>query len=105
MYKVIVFIPENHKESVKNAMFAAGAGKIGDYDCCSFETKGVGQFRPKEGAKPFIGSKNQLEYVEEYRVEMVVQDGKISDVLKAMKVSHPYEEPAYDVFKHESIDF
>lgn len=105
MYKVIVFIPEEHKEKVKNAMFTAGAGKIGDYDCCSFEIKGMGQFRPKEGAKPFIGSKNQLEYVEEYRVEMVVQDAKISDVLKAMKESHPYEEPAYDVFKHESIDF
>lgn len=103
MYKVIVFIPKDHKENVKEAMFEAGAGKIGNYSHCSFETLGHGQFKPGAESDPFLGEKGKIEIVEEFRVEMVVSDEKISRVIKAMKESHPYEEVAYDVFKHASI--
>lgn len=105
MYKVIVFIPKENKEEVKEAMFAAGAGRIGNYDSCCFESEGMGQFRPNANANPHIGSLDQLEFVKEYKVEMVVEDHLIKDVLIAMKEAHPYEEPAYDVFKHADISF
>jgi len=105
MYKVIVFVNTEAKENLKEAMFKAGAGRIGDYDSCAFETEGIGQFRPLEQANPTIGSKNKLEKVQEVRIEMVVCDEKITHVLHAMKEAHPYEEPAYDVFKHADIDF
>lgn len=99
MYKVVVFIPEEALDLVKNTMFTAGAGKIGDYDCCAWQVKGVGQFRPLEGSDPYLGKTNQVETVEEYRVEMVCDDQYIADVLKTMKQTHPYEEPAYDVWQ------
>lgn len=105
MYKVIVFVNVEDKEKVKEAMFKAGAGRIGAYEYCSFETEGYGQFRPLDKANPTIGSVGQLETVKEVRIETVVDDEKITDVLRAMKNAHPYEEPAYDVFKHAVIDF
>ena len=99
MYKIAVFIPATHLETVKEAMFAAGAGRIGDYDKCSWEVKGVGQFRPLAGANPFIGTVGAVEQVEEYKVEMVCADAHIKAVVAAMKAAHPYETPAYDVCK------
>lgn len=105
MFKVIVFIPSTEKEKVKEAMFQAGGGRIGDYDCCSFETLGTGQFRPLEGSSPAIGQKDRIEFVQEVKVEMVVSDENITNVLKAMREAHPYEEIAYDVFKHAEITF
>ena len=95
MYSVIVYIPETHAEQVKKAMFKAGAGKWGNYDCCSFEVLGHGQFRPLDGSSPFIGEMNQLEIVEELRVEMICPDECLQDVLQKMKEAHPYEIPAY----------
>ena len=103
MMKIVVLIPEEQKETVKSAMFNAGGGKIGAYDCCSFELKGEGQFRPLDGAKPFIGEKDKIETVVEYRVEMVCADEKIREVVSAMKAAHPYETPAYDVMKLEKL--
>ena len=103
MYKICVFIPENSTDTVKQAMFDAGAGKIGNYDCCSWEVLGQGQFRPLPGSTPHIGTQNTIETVAEYRVEMVCDDSYIRNVIKAMKASHPYEEPAYDVWKLENI--
>ncbi len=99
MYKIAVFIPATHLETVKEAMFAAGAGRIGDYDKCSWEVKGVGQFRPLAGANPFLGTVGAVEQVEEYKVEMVCADAHIKAVVAAMKAAHPYETPAYDVCK------
>lgn len=99
MYKLVVFVPEEFKESVKNSMFENGAGKIGDYDCCSFESLGTGQFRPLEGSNAFIGSVGAVEHVAEYRVEMVCVDDALKSVITAMKEAHPYEEPAYDIIK------
>jgi len=103
MYKFVIFIPETHLEEVKEAIFTAGAGKIGNYDKCSWQTSGVGQFRPLEGSDPFLGSTGELEYVDEFRLEMVCEDHLISKAVAAMKEAHPYEEPAYDVWKLEDL--
>lgn len=97
MYKIGFYVPESHLEEVKEAMFLAGAGRIGNYQRCSWQVKGEGQFEPMQGSQPFLGEQGQLEKVEEYRVEMVCAAEVIQAVMEAMKVAHPYEEPAYDV--------
>lgn len=103
MYKLVFFVPLTHADVVKNAVFSKGGGRIGHYDCCSFETEGVGQFRPLEGSQPFLGQSGQIEKVKELRVELVVEDGKIKEVVEAMKTAHPYEVPVYDVIKLEDF--
>ncbi|MDX1266984.1 MAG: YqfO family protein [Oceanisphaera sp.] len=99
MYKLVFFVPESHLEPVKAAVFATGAGKIGDYDCCCFETRGSGQFRPLAGAKPFIGQAGALERVAEVRVELVCEDHLIRAAVTALRQAHPYEEPAFDAWQ------
>jgi hypothetical protein len=103
MYKISVFVPESDAEPVKQAMFATGAGRIGDYDCCCWQTPGQGQFRPLPGSSPTIGQQDRIERVAELKIEMVCAEEHIRDVVAAMKRSHPYEEPAYDVWKLEDI--
>ncbi|MFP8965626.1 NGG1p interacting factor NIF3 [Pokkaliibacter sp. CJK22405] len=98
MYKLVVFIPDAHKESVKMAMFAAGAGRIGDYQHCAFETRGTGQFMPMAAANPFIGEAGQLERVDEWKVEVVCEEALLQGVIGAIRTSHPYEEPAFEVY-------
>nr|WP_317199602.1 NGG1p interacting factor NIF3 [uncultured Psychrobacter sp.] len=97
MYKLTVFIPKEALESVKAALFAAGAGRIGNYEQCCWQVKGVGQFMPLAGSDPHIGAHDNLAQVEEWRVEMVVDKKVIDEVIKALKLAHPYETPAYDV--------
>ncbi|EQC51410.1 YqfO family protein [Bacteriovorax sp. DB6_IX] len=99
MKKIVFFVPKNDAENVKNAVFKAGAGTIGNYDNCCFEMEGIGQFRPLDGANPYIGSQNKVEKVVELRVETICPDGKIEEVLKALRLAHPYEEPAIDVYE------
>ena len=99
MYKLCFFVPESHLEPVKQAVFAAGGGRIGDYEHCCWQVLGQGQFRPGQGADPFIGKAGELETVAEYRVELVCEDELIADVVAALKAAHPYEEPAYDVLR------
>lgn len=101
MFKIVFFVPLEHAERVKNAMFNAGGGKIGQYDCCSFETLGTGQFRPLKGANPFVGDVGVLEKVSELKVEMVCENHCIKAVIAAMKENHPYEMLAYDIIKLE----
>ncbi len=103
MYKISFFVPETHLESVKSAMFVAGAGKIGLYDCCAWQVKGQGQFRALEGSTPFLGEQNQVESVEEYRVEMVCDEVYIRKAIQVLLDTHPYETPAYDVIKTITI--
>ncbi len=103
MKKLCVYIPSSHLEPVKAALFAAGAGKIGDYDQCCWQCVGLGQFRPLEGSQPFLGEQGKCEHVEEYRVEMVCEDARINAVIQALKEAHPYEEPAYDVTALEDV--
>ena len=99
MYKLCFFVPESHLEPVKQAVFAAGGGRIGDYEHCCWQVLGQGQFRPGPGADPFIGQAGKLETVAEYRVELVCEDDLIAGVVAALKAAHPYEEPAYDVLR------
>lgn len=99
MHKLCFFVPVEHTEAVKRAVFAAGAGRIGEYDCCSWQVLGEGQFRPCEGASPFIGEHGQLTRVPEYKVEMVVADEHVAAAVAALRTAHPYEEPAFEVWR------
>ena len=103
MLKITFYVPVDDAQKVKAAMFEAGAGKIGNYDCCSWEVLGKGQFRPLEGSKPHIGSQDKIEEIPELRVEMVCLEKDIQQIVAAMKHSHPYETPAFDVIK--IVDF
>ena len=103
MLKICFYAPESHVEKVKSAMFAAGAGKIGNYSCCAWQVLGMGQFKPEMGSNAFIGKQGTVEYVPEYKVEMVCDDKYVQAVIKAMKQMHPYEEPAYQVWRLELI--
>lgn len=103
MYKLCLYVPATHLETVKQALFAAGAGRVGDYDSCCWQVAGQGQFRPLADADPFIGSKGQIEIVEEYKVELVCDDAVIHAAVAALKQAHPYEEPAYQVWKLEAL--
>ncbi|WP_135547650.1 Nif3-like dinuclear metal center hexameric protein [Paenibacillus cymbidii] len=96
--KLVVFVPKTHHEAVRDAVFAAGAGWIGNYSHCSFNIAGIGTFRGEEGAKPFIGEAGKLEQAEEIRLETVVPASKERAVVQAMLRSHPYEEVAYDLY-------
>ncbi len=105
LMKLIFFVPTAEKERVKEALFQAGAGRYEGYDCCSFESRGTGQFRPLEGSAPFIGSVDRgLERVEEYRVELVYNRALIRPILEALLDAHPYEQPAYETFPIYTID-
>jgi len=99
MYKFVFFVPQSHVEDVKAAVFSAGGGKMGDYQECCWQVAGSGQFRPSAAANPFIGNAGELERVDEYRVEMVCADDQIHAAVAALKAAHPYEEPAYDVWR------
>ena len=99
MYSLCLYAPETSLEAVKTAVFAAGAGRIGNYDQCCWQVAGQGQFRPLKGSDPAIGVQDDLETLQEYRVEMVCAPGCIRAAVEAMKAAHPYEEPAWHVLK------
>ncbi len=101
MYKLEYFVPLEHAEAVNRALFAAGAGRIGNYDSCCWMTDGQGQYRPLAGANPFQGSVGQIERAREAKVEMVVQDELRDGVKAALLDAHPYETPAYHFIKVE----
>ncbi|MCK5866058.1 Nif3-like dinuclear metal center hexameric protein [Marinobacter adhaerens] len=103
MYKMCYFVPETHVEKTKQALFDAGAGRIGDYDSCAWQCLGRGQFRPLEGSDPFLGHAGEIEAVDEYKVELVCADELIKDALAALKQAHPYEEPAYEIYRIEEL--
>lgn len=96
MLKLIYYVPESHLESTKQAIFSAGAGGIGNYEHCAWQVLGMGQFKPVQGADPFIGELNRLEQVPEWRVETIVPEAHAKAVAHALKTSHPYEEPAFE---------
>lgn len=98
MYTLFFFVPESHLETVKQAVFAAGAGALGEYQNCCWQVLGLGQFQPMAGSQPFIGTQGQLEKVAEWRVEMVVEAEHIKAAVTALKTAHPYEEVAYGVY-------
>lgn len=99
MYKICVYVPEISVETVKQALFHAGAGRIGNYDSCCWQTQGTGQFRPLEHSNPAIGTVNEIEQVSEIKIELVCEDDLVEGAIQALRESHPYEEPAFDVWK------
>ena len=103
MYKIIFYCPDSHVNQVKEAMFDAGAGKIDNYTHCAWQVLGEGQFMPLMGSNAFMGEVNQIEKVAEYQVEMICEPDYIHPVIAALKQAHPYEVPAYQVIKIESL--
>jgi dinuclear metal center YbgI/SA1388 family protein len=101
--KWVVFVPPADAEAVRDAMFGAGAGTIGDYSNCSWTVAGTGQFLPRDGASPAIGTVGALEHLAEDRIEAIAPAGVRGAVLDAMRAAHPYEEPAFDVFALASL--
>lgn len=96
MYKLTIYIPESHLETVKSALFTAGAGAYEAYDRCSWQVRGEGQFRALKGSRPAIGTEGVETHVTEYRVEMICPEEKLFAAREAIKKSHPYEVPAFD---------
>ena len=95
--KIIVTVPKENTDEVRNAMFNEDAGIIGNYTHCSMSTKCIGTFKPNDSAKPYIGENNKLEYVEEDKLEVVCPTEKVNSVISKIREVHPYEEPAIDI--------
>ena len=104
MYLLSWLVPETHLETTKNAVFATGAGSIGHYAHCAWQTLGEGQFMPLAGSNAFIGDIDQVNRVPEFRVEVVCAADQIKAAVIALKEAHPYETPAWHVVRMESMD-
>jgi dinuclear metal center YbgI/SA1388 family protein len=100
--KIIIFVPEGYVEQILSALTAEGAGVIGNYSSCSFGAKGTGSFRGSSASNPFSGKKDQLEFVDETRLEMIAPRAILPSVVAAIRRVHPYEEPAYDIYAVEN---
>jgi hypothetical protein len=98
LVKLVVFVPESHAHAVREALGKVGAGKIGNYSFCSFSTKGIGRFKPEEGAKPTIGEVGKLEEVAEERIEVTCLKEELPKVIKEIKSVHPYEDVVLDIY-------
>ena len=103
-YKLVWFVPAEALASTRDAVFEAGAGRIGDYERCSWYASGVGTFRGGEGTDPAIGEQGREEHVEELRVETVVPAERAQDVVDALRIAHPYEEVAFDLYPLVSLE-
>ena len=102
-YKLIFFVPKKDAEQVKDAVFSTGAGTMGNYSQCSFETEGVGQFLPLAKSNPHLGDVHKLTKVVELKVEILCPENVVKEAVYALKKAHPYEEVAYEVIKIEKI--
>ena len=96
--KLVWFVPADALDATREAVFAAGGGRIGGYERCTWYTAGTGTFLPGEGTEPAVGERGSEEHVPELRVETVVSAERAADVVAALRAAHPYEEPAYDVY-------
>lgn len=99
LYKIYFFVPETHIDSVKQALFSAGAGKLGNYSCCCWQTLGEGQFKPVANSNPFIGETNEISKVKEYKVEILCTKNHLDNSIQALLDAHPYEVPAFEVIE------
>lgn len=95
--KIIVTVPPENTEKVRNAICDEGAGIIGNYTWCSMSTKCIGTFKPNEKANPYIGENGKIEFVEEDKLEVVCPVDKVKNVISKLREVHPYEEPAIDI--------
>jgi dinuclear metal center YbgI/SA1388 family protein len=97
--KLVTFVPESAVDAVSAALFAAGAGHIGNYSQCSFRSSGTGTFFGEAGSNPAVGESGKLEHAEEIRIETVVPANRIAQIVAALRAAHPYEEPAFDLLQ------
>lgn len=102
--KVVVFVPTDYVDAVANAMFAAGAGHIGDYDSCSYRMQGTGSFRALDAAQPFVGNIGEVHCEPETRIEVIARRSNVDRIVSAMLKVHPYEEPAFDIIALDNAD-
>ena len=102
LLKLVTFVPDSYAELLRNALFNAGAGHIGNYDSCSYNIVGEGTFKAREGSSPFVGDIDELHFEKEVRIEVILPDYKKEDVLRALISVHPYEEPAFDFYRLEN---
>ncbi|GAB1415229.1 Nif3-like dinuclear metal center hexameric protein [Paludibacter sp.] len=107
LLKLSTFVPKLHLNRVREALFNAGAGHIGNYDSCSFNVEGFGSFRAKDNANPFVGKLNELHFENEIKLEVILPEYIKTQIINALIESHPYEEPAFDIYpilnQHSSI--
>ena len=101
-YKITVYVPASHADKIKKTISASGGGTIGDYDYCFFESEGKGSFRPGNTAKPYLGKQGEISNVDEIKIETIVPGWQLDTVISEMIKTHPYEEPAYDIYKLEN---
>ena len=104
LLKLVVFVPHDHAETLRQAICAAGAGVLGRYSHCTFQTRGTGTFLPLAGANPYLGTEGRMEYAEEARLETILPQSSLGAVLDAMNAHHPYEEVAYDLIPLANTD-
>lgn len=97
MYQLVFYVPESHLEVVKEAIFSSGAGNFDGYDLCCWQTLGTGQYRAGDNQNPFLGKIGELHKESEWKVECIVEDSKINEVITSLIKAHPYEVPAYFV--------
>jgi hypothetical protein len=102
MKKIVVYVPVPHADKLREAIGKAGGGKIGNYTFCSFSVRGVGRFKPENGANPHIGKVNRFEQVEEERIEFVCEDMLVKGVVSEIQKIHPYEEVPIDIYPLEN---
>ncbi len=100
--KIVIFVPIFHADAVRQALGEVGAGKIGNYDFCSFSSRGTGRFRGNEKTNPTIGESGKHEAVEEERIEVIVPREILKNVIEKVKAIHPYEEVAFDIYPIEN---
>lgn len=104
MCKLVVFVPESHLKAILDCLFALDAGRIGNYSCCTFRSEGIGTFLPGADASPAIGKRGTIEHVQENRLEVLVPRDDLVKVVDALKMAHPYETMAYDVYPLNARD-
>jgi len=103
LVKLVVFVPEENADEVRQALGEAGAGRIGEYSFCSYSIKGVGRFKPSDHANPHIGSAGNLEAVDEERIEVACEKDQVVELIQVIKNVHPYEEVVLDIYPMLSI--